>query len=525
MITYKKNKVISPKVFVIIASGFSLMVSIVVIVFAFNFNSGFAMNTIEIDYDNLKTKQPTDKIQIYFNKGAESYYHKGNSRIAKGNVDFSKIIVERIENSQQTIDLAVMYLEDLEIINALKIADIRGVKIRIVTDQEQFELLKSFFVGTNVQIIDNNAGRLLEGLGDVKSIMHYKFGLIDHGLENQAYLITSSANWTPKGFDVNANNLVIIQDQPLIKAYLDEFEQMWEGKFNRNKDMTKHRGEIFEIDGRIVELWMSPGEDPFSSFLMRYVNLFDQAKESVYFATFNFTLPRLSQELSRKYQEGIALKGISNDGSWDINGSVLFDMRGVEHYRQFSPWQKIAYEDIRHDAIEGESSLHYKYFVIDEKITITGASNPTVSAVYSNDEDVLIIHDPLIANEFKQNIFWHFERYGGLTERSKIRIADFDDENETVTLENLTEESIFLNGWKILSVEGVYVSDEFSPKNEFYLTEEHILKPGQKLNIQLTDNFITNNCPEDDYPNSNSLDDGEIYLFDGNDLLHHMVWY
>lgn len=517
-----KKELISPNMFIALLLAVGLVLSSITILFSnFNLNNTFAMNEMEIDYNALSQSQPSDKIKVYFNKGVDHSYQEGNGRETEGNVDFSELISNQIHNTEKTIDLAVMYLEDLRIIEALKKADQKGIKIRIVTDQEEFIALKESLTGTNIEVIENNGGLVDEEYGTEKSIMHYKFGLFDAELEDKAILLTTSANWTDKGFITNANNLVTIQDQPLVQAYLDEFEQMWDGKFNRDKDLTKHRGEIFEIDGRIVELWMSPCEDPFTSFQMRYVNLFNEAKESIYFATFNFTLPRLSQELEKKYKEGLDIRGLANDGSWDINGSVFFDMRGVEHFREFTPWTEIPYEGIRHDAIDGEQNLHYKYFVIDNNIAITGASNPTVSAVFTNDEDILVIHDPLIANEFNQNFFYHFKRYGGLTKNSVVKISDFNSENDTVTLENLTNKDLNIENWKIVAVDNVYIADELYPKNELTLEKETIgtvvVPANGRLEIDLPHRFLTNN--------RSNKDDGEIYLFDDYDLLHHMVWY
>ena len=46
--------------------------------------------------------------------------------------------------------------------------------------------------------------------------------------------------------------------------------------------------------------------------------------------------------------------------------------------------------------------MHHKVFIIDEEIVITGSYNPTSSGTKRNDENLLIIHDKEIANEFTQ---------------------------------------------------------------------------------------------------------------------------
>ena len=60
-------------------------------------------------------------------------------------------------------------------------------------------------------------------------------------------------------------------------------------------------------------------------------------------------------------------------------------------------------EQIKGDGVrvENEDSLmHNKFCVIDSYIVLSGSFNPTLSADTKNDENVLIIHDKKIANEF-----------------------------------------------------------------------------------------------------------------------------
>ncbi|MFC1615603.1 phospholipase D-like domain-containing protein [Patescibacteria group bacterium] len=489
-----------------------------------NLRSTFALNQVEIDYEQLQQINPSEKIQAFFNKGVDTSYKSGNSRSANGPVDFRKIITNRINNTQSSINLAVMYIEDKSIIDALKAADKKGINIRIIVDQEKFEILKENLKDTNIEVKDNLGGQIQEGLSGITSVMHYKFAIFDHESVESAYLLTGSANWMDRGFDINSNSLLQIQDQALSKAYLDEFEQMWQGKFNRNKDLSNHRGEIFEIDGRIVELWMSPSVDPFSSFEMRLVNLLKKAEKSIDFAVYTFSLTSLSETIEKKYLEGIDFKGIVNNGIWVGKEVVTLSMQGITEENLSKPWTTIPHENLRHDAVEGDSSFHYKTFIIDDEIVVTGASNPTVSAIYVNDEDLLIIHDPLLANEFTQNFYWHFDKYGGLTKDSKVKIENFDDENDTIEIKNLSNQEVNITNWKITSTVEPILEDGNYEKKEFVLKGKTI--PVQaSIKILLPNNFINDNHPEDKFPIKNSQYDGEIYLFDENDLLQHMVWY
>ncbi|MFH1064425.1 MAG: phospholipase D-like domain-containing protein [Candidatus Woesearchaeota archaeon] len=53
--------------------------------------------------------------------------------------------------------------------------------------------------------------------------------------------------------------------------------------------------------------------------------------------------------------------------------------------------------------------MHHKVFIIDEKVVVTGSFNPSSNADKNNDENLLIIHDPIVAAEFLEE----FERVWG----------------------------------------------------------------------------------------------------------------
>jgi phosphatidylserine/phosphatidylglycerophosphate/cardiolipin synthase-like enzyme len=44
--------------------------------------------------------------------------------------------------------------------------------------------------------------------------------------------------------------------------------------------------------------------------------------------------------------------------------------------------------------------LHHKVIVIDERIVITGSYNFTASAERDNDENLVIVYDPLLARDY-----------------------------------------------------------------------------------------------------------------------------
>lgn len=52
--------------------------------------------------------------------------------------------------------------------------------------------------------------------------MHNKFAIFDGRL-----LLTGSYNWTDSAEDYNWENVIILDDTAVVRAYKDEFEMMW----------------------------------------------------------------------------------------------------------------------------------------------------------------------------------------------------------------------------------------------------------------------------------------------------------
>ena len=97
--------------------------------------------------------------------------------------------------------------------------------------------------------------------------------------------------------------------------------------------------------------------------------------------TFSFTADEIGELLERK-AESITVKGI-------------FDPR-KNKYSEYKRLQDVS-------TVE---KVHHKVFIVDGKTVITGSYNPTKNGNTRNDENVLIIHDAVIAQQFEEE----FER-------------------------------------------------------------------------------------------------------------------
>ena len=127
-------------------------------------------------------------------------------------------IVDEINNSKNSIDIAVFNFTSYGIKSALKKALKRGVQIRIITDQGESDDIHSV-IGSLLE--DGFKIKILKGAGK-NGLMHNKFAIFDRQL-----LLTGSYNWTETAEHYNYENALFLSDKSVIKEYIGEFDSLW----------------------------------------------------------------------------------------------------------------------------------------------------------------------------------------------------------------------------------------------------------------------------------------------------------
>jgi len=126
-------------------------------------------------------------------------------------------LVRAIEASQRSIDIAVYNFTARELVNALSAARARGVRIRLLMDQEKVEE-----IGSRIRALRRNdvAVRTLGVAG--QSLMHHKFAIFDDRV-----VATGSYNWTQTAERANYENLVLLDDREIVARFQQEFNRLW----------------------------------------------------------------------------------------------------------------------------------------------------------------------------------------------------------------------------------------------------------------------------------------------------------
>ncbi len=124
-------------------------------------------------------------------------------------------IVRALGALRTSADMAVFTITDDRIARALLDAHRRGVRLRVLTDND-----KSADLGSDVERLAR--GGIEVRIDRTDAHMHHKFALLD----GEA-LLNGSYNWTRGAAHENHENVVIHRSTRLVEAFTREFEHCW----------------------------------------------------------------------------------------------------------------------------------------------------------------------------------------------------------------------------------------------------------------------------------------------------------
>lgn len=205
-----------------------------------------------------------------------------------------------------------------------------------------------------------------------KRYMHNKFCILDGRV-----VVTGSMNPTYNDMEKNNNNLIIIPSVTLAENYEAEFEELWNGVVNKG---GKTKNPVIVLNNKTIENYFCPDDGCEKAV----VAALEQAENSIYFMAFSFTNKKIAETLIRKHNAGVTVRGVME--KQQNSKDSIFPL--LQKNNISVQWDSNKYK------------LHHKVFIIDNETVITGSMNPTGSGAWGNDENVLIIHDPALAEKF-----------------------------------------------------------------------------------------------------------------------------
>lgn len=171
----------------------------------------------------LEDKKSSDKIVRWLQNCfqiIDKYSFRFNNVYFSPGKEIKETIAKLMNDAQTSVDLCVFTITDNELAMRIIACQKRGLKVRIITDDEKVndngsEIIKLRKAGIPIKI-DNSHYH-----------MHNKFGIIDKRIA-----ITGSFNWTYTATKHNQENLLATSKFEIVKQYGDEFNRLWEEMFD-----------------------------------------------------------------------------------------------------------------------------------------------------------------------------------------------------------------------------------------------------------------------------------------------------
>ncbi len=337
------------------------------------------------------------KIKCYFNHPVNTGLSTGVYAVYVNNT-FPDTIAAYINRSKYSIDFAIYNFSSngkdsiAKIAAAINNAYSRGVQIRVVSDGSSSN--------NALKLINASIPRIASPTTSSYGIMHNKFVVIDVNSPNadDATVITGSYNFTQTQTGLDYNNILIIQDTGVTRAYYREFNKMWgsttmvadtiASKFGPYKTTSsKH---YFTVDGKLVQVHFSP-KDTCGLYLKAVIN---SASKDLFFGIYAFTDNTVANSILNRKNAGVQVKGIMDNFSKIYTPYTILNNPLASNMVTYT----------------GTGLYHNKIIIADatnrlsDPQVATGSFNWSASAQNLNDENLVIIHDSVIANQYYQSL-------------------------------------------------------------------------------------------------------------------------
>ncbi len=300
------------------------------------------------------------ELEVYFN---DPYKNSKDRTI-------QNMILKDIKGAKKTIDLATYNYTDTKTAEALIDAVHRGVKVRMVVDEDNY----------NKKVVDDlRSGGVKVISAQSNGLMHAKYIIID-----SAVVISGSANMTLASFSYDNNFMIRLESADAAKIFTAEFEEMYlDLIFGENSPKTKAAPAVKLKDGTSVYIRFSP-DDGIDDMIE---SLISAANDSVYMLAYSFASRDIAERLQAADDDGLDVIVICEDSKAYTDGGGQcgpLSEAGLAVYVDGYP----------------DTLMHEKVIILDNSVVIAGSYNFTRSADKRNDEQVLVIQSRDVADQF-----------------------------------------------------------------------------------------------------------------------------
>lgn len=278
-------------------------------------------------------------------------------------------LIKMIDGAKKSVHLAVFEFDLEDVAQALIRAKARGVEVRVVHDDEH--------TAPDPQIGELEKAGITAVPDKRSAYMHDKFFVID------SYCVwTGSFNLSVNAAFKNNENAVMICDSGLADNYETEFFEMFNGSFGPKSPANTPHPELL-VNGVMIENYFAPEDE----VMPKVISTVAMSKVSVHFMAFSFTDDNLANSMIDLMGRGVEVSGIFESKGANTDSSTCTSL--LAHKAKIG--------------LDGNPyTFHHKVIIIDGQIVIFGSFNFTANANEQNDENLLIVHSPALAQKFEQ---------------------------------------------------------------------------------------------------------------------------
>jgi cardiolipin hydrolase len=166
------------------------------------------------DEDSRRILEWTEKVIALLAAATDRDPPRAEARFSPGGAPRSRIC-SLLDEARQRADLCVFTITDNRITRSILRAHHRGVRLRVLTDDD-----KAHDLGSDIELLAEQGVEV--AIDDSPAHMHHKFALFDREL-----LLTGSFNWTRSASAENHENVLVTGDPRFVRPFQAKFDSLW----------------------------------------------------------------------------------------------------------------------------------------------------------------------------------------------------------------------------------------------------------------------------------------------------------
>lgn len=393
--------------------------------------------------ETLKPLSQDPAIQVYFNHNQAVIYEDPYRHFKRKGDNLEQQIIDVINQAQSTVDLAIMEFRLPNLAKALISKQARGVKIRLLIDNNYNKTLTDYTAEEIVKMNRHDKGKFAElkrypadalallrangieikddtsnGATKGSGLMHHKFIVVDEKttIISSGNLTTSDLNGDFSSFESrgNANNMVVITNNTEVaQAFADEFNYMWQGLFKSRKPYRPPLTTSVGSGTITINFSPAPKKQAIEMTSNGIISFYlQQTSSSAHIALFVYSDQTISNTLGEVRDRGVEdIKVLVDPDFYRQAYSKVYDALGVcptagkgkrKSKISVNPWRNPITTVGFPVGATGDRGVHSKMAIIDGRLTIAGSHNWSNAGNYSNDETLIAIDNPTVAAHYER---------------------------------------------------------------------------------------------------------------------------